>query len=253
VAALLPAAELQFADANGVPYAGGTLATYIVGTTTPKATWSEPTGTALNANPIVLDAAGRAVIYGDGAYRTILSDAAGDVIWDQQSNTLVSLAMAPVCIAPTIAEAQRLLGIDPTAAADIAAEAAARAAADAALSNSITENVAILNADIVAETTRAEAAEAALAAEIAAIPAAVAPNVQGGVGVTDGTGHIRIVFPAAYAAACDACVVTSIAGGFFSIDASVVADRFGADVWLVQGGSPIPKPGADFFWLSLGH
>jgi hypothetical protein len=253
MAALLPAAELQFVDGNGVPYAGGSLGTYIPGSTTPKATWTDPGGTALNDNPIVLDAAGRAIVYGDGAYRTILKDAAGNEIWDQQSNTLVSLAMAPVCIAPTIAEAQRLLGIDPTAAADITAEAARAKAAEATeLARALAAEASLLNS-IVTETARAEAAEASLAASIAAIPAAVAPNVQGGVGVTDGTGHVRITFPAAFAAACDAFVATPLGGGFFSETPMVSADRFGADVWLTQAGSPIPKPASDFFWLALGH
>jgi hypothetical protein len=35
VAILLPAPELQFCDADGKPYAGGSLATYIPGTSTP--------------------------------------------------------------------------------------------------------------------------------------------------------------------------------------------------------------------------
>ena len=34
---LLPEPELQFIDANGNPYAGGTLALFEPGTTTPKA------------------------------------------------------------------------------------------------------------------------------------------------------------------------------------------------------------------------
>ena len=66
---LLPSAELQFSDANGHPYAGGTLELLVPGTTTPKDTWTDPDGAALNTNPIVLDAAGRCIVYGDGAYR----------------------------------------------------------------------------------------------------------------------------------------------------------------------------------------
>lgn len=115
--ALLPPAELQFCDANGAPYAGGTIQTYIPGTTTPVSTWSESTGTILNTNPIVLDSAGRCIIYASGIVRTILSDALGNLIWDQPSNTLVSAAMAPVCIAPDIPTAKGLLGIVDNSAA----------------------------------------------------------------------------------------------------------------------------------------
>lgn len=79
----LPPGEIQFADANGAPYAGGSVAFYIPGTTTPKDTWQNRSQTVLNANPIPLDAAGRAIIWGNGLYRQILKDAAGNTIWDQ--------------------------------------------------------------------------------------------------------------------------------------------------------------------------
>src|SRR5580765_8611613 len=104
--------ELQFIDADGHPYAGGSLATYVVGTTTPKATWVDPDQAALNTNPIILDSAGRCLCWGDGEYRLILRDAVGNLIWDQPATTIVSAAMAPVMLAPTIADAVHLLGID---------------------------------------------------------------------------------------------------------------------------------------------
>jgi hypothetical protein len=68
MAALLPNPEPQFCDANGQPYAAGTIETYVPGTSTPKQTWLDPLQAALNTNPIVLDAAGRCVMYGDGDY-----------------------------------------------------------------------------------------------------------------------------------------------------------------------------------------
>src|SRR3954465_11440492 len=167
--ALLPSPELQFCDANGNPYAAGTIDTYVPSTVTPKSTWSESTGTAANTNPIVLDAAGRCIVYGDGAYRTILKDADGNLVWDQDTNTLVSVAMAPVVLAPTIADAQALLGITDSTAALAAltaadtAEANARAAADTAQPNARTAADATLTTNLAAEVTRAQAAEAALA------------------------------------------------------------------------------------------
>src|SRR4029077_2908869 len=113
-AILLPAPELQFLDADGKPYAGGSVATYVPGTTTPKATWVDPGEAALNTNPIILDAAGRCIIYGSGDYRIILRDAAGNQIYDQLSSTVVSDAMQPVVSAPTIGDAVHLLGLDDT-------------------------------------------------------------------------------------------------------------------------------------------
>ena len=55
----LAGAGWQFFDNNGVPLAGGLLYTYAAGTTTPQATFTSVTGVTANANPIVLNSAGR--------------------------------------------------------------------------------------------------------------------------------------------------------------------------------------------------
>tara|TARA_R110000868_G_scaffold239891_2_gene494383 strand:+ start:99 stop:1040 length:942 start_codon:yes stop_codon:yes gene_type:complete len=55
----LAGAGWQFFDNLGIPLAGGLLYTYTAGTTTPQATYTSNAGTIANANPIVLDAAGR--------------------------------------------------------------------------------------------------------------------------------------------------------------------------------------------------
>lgn len=82
-AATLPNAETQFIDGNGAPYASGQVFFYVPSTTTPKATWVDPNNTTLNGNPVVLDASGRALIYGNGLYRQVLKDQFGNTIWDQ--------------------------------------------------------------------------------------------------------------------------------------------------------------------------
>ena len=81
--ALLPPPELQFCDQNGQPYAGGSLYTYVPGTTTPLPTWQDAGQTTLNTNPIILDTAGRAIVYGSGAYRFLLQDQFGNTVYDQ--------------------------------------------------------------------------------------------------------------------------------------------------------------------------
>lgn len=115
-ATLLPPASLQFADANGIPYAGGTLWTYIPGTTTPKASWKDAAQAVLNTNPIVLDIAGRCIIYGSGAYRTILSTALGVLVFDQLTTSttpvIISPAMTPVVTASTTDAGLIAAGID---------------------------------------------------------------------------------------------------------------------------------------------
>jgi microcystin-dependent protein len=79
-------------DENGVPLAGGQLYSYVYGTTTPLSTYQDPALTIPNANPIVLDANGRAGSVWLGttqAYQFVLFTAAtpdnpsGSQIWSR--------------------------------------------------------------------------------------------------------------------------------------------------------------------------
>lgn len=67
-ATLLPSGKQQFTDGNGVPLANGTVYMYQPNTTTCKNTWQDSAQSMLNTCPIVLDAAGRAIIFGTGSY-----------------------------------------------------------------------------------------------------------------------------------------------------------------------------------------
>jgi len=245
--------EPQFCDANGLPFAAGTIETYVVGTSTPKATYTDPALTALNTNPIVLDSAGRCVMWGDGDFRLVLRDAAGNEIWDQPATTIVSAAMQPVVSAPTIADAVHLLGIDDM----IADEASARAAADSAEQTARIAADNTLQANIDAETARAEAAEAALDTRVTALEDVTAPTgitgVQGGVAATDGSGVCHLVFPTPFASACISCVATPESNLFVSqTPAVILVDRFSCEVRLTIAGSATPVTGGGFFWLAVG-
>jgi hypothetical protein len=57
---IAPPPRLQFVDANGNPYVGAKLFTYLAGTTTKYATYKDSTQATANSNPIVLDSSGRA-------------------------------------------------------------------------------------------------------------------------------------------------------------------------------------------------
>lgn len=65
----LQAPYSQFFDANGDPLSGGKVYTYISGTLTPKATYTDASGDTEAANPVILDSAGRAAIWIEGTYR----------------------------------------------------------------------------------------------------------------------------------------------------------------------------------------
>ncbi len=78
-----------FMDLLGLrPLAGGSLAFYELGTTTPKGTWSDPDLTIPNTNPVQLDSSGRANVnvWLDGGYSVRLLDALGATVWTRDVN-----------------------------------------------------------------------------------------------------------------------------------------------------------------------
>lgn len=255
--ALLPSPVLQFSDANGLPYAGGSLLTYIPGTTTPVTTWSESTGTTANLNPVPLDSAGECTIYASGAVRLILHDVSGNLIFDQPSNTLVSTAMAPVCIAPDLATARAAMGVT----AAIATETSARIAADAttlasATSGVATETAARIAADgvnataIATETAARIAADAALAASISA-----STLTKTGVCVTNSGGTGTVTFSPAFPTACS-CVLLTVQGGAVGAWAEVQAVTTSG--CTITTSSPLFGSGwaggpCSVYWLATGN
>lgn len=84
---------LQLFDDLGAVLAGGTVDTFEAGTSTPLATYQDLDGLVANANPVVLDAAGRATIrLTDGvAYKFVVKDSDGNLI-QTQDNVIVGEA-----------------------------------------------------------------------------------------------------------------------------------------------------------------
>ena len=254
---------LQWSDANGVPYANGTITTYIVGTGTPKTTWADPNQTSANQNPLRLDAAGRSQMWGDGDYRLILHDVAGNLIADFPATTLVSAAMYPVITAPTIPDAISAMGIDTL----ISDEATARANADAALQNDRLAADAVQDNDIVAlqgglattntnltnEVTRATNAENNLQAQINSLSSTVgAVTFQAGTSATDLSGHVRITFPSAFPTAWISFTCSVIGVGSMDTTLQATADVFGADVYALHSGV-VAFDAVQFSWVAVGH
>ncbi|MDN7558231.1 hypothetical protein [Burkholderia orbicola] len=100
ILALIPVGKVQWTDANGNPLVGGKVYFYVPGTTTPKNTWQDPAGTALNTNPVDLDARGEAVVWGSGSYRQIVTDSNGALIWDQVTSDPVAAALGEFLTQP---------------------------------------------------------------------------------------------------------------------------------------------------------
>src|SRR5215472_4585806 len=241
---LLPPPVAQFCDANGRPFAGGSIAFYTWGTSTPKDTWSDNGGTTLNSNPVILDAAGRAIIFGDGDYRAVLKDADGNLIYDQWTSSVISDAMQPVVRAATIADALNLLGV--TAAIQTETDRATNA------ESTLTTN---LNNEI----TRATNEETNLQNQIntltgggstAILPAGY--SFRFGNVVSDSSGNFSGTFSPPFPNACDSIVTTCghhvwggiqslTAGGFTGLTSSPL---FGG-TW---GGGP-----QGVYWMAIGH
>lgn len=71
-----------FYDNSGNPLSGGKVYTFQAGTSTPLASYTDRGGSVANANPVVLDSAGRASIWlqTNVAYKIRVDDSAGNVI-----------------------------------------------------------------------------------------------------------------------------------------------------------------------------
>ena len=84
----LAGAGWQFFDNSGNPLAGGLLYTYAAGTSTPQTTYTSSTGLVAQANPIILDAAGRVSneiwLTAGVSYKFVLKDSSAVQIgvWD---------------------------------------------------------------------------------------------------------------------------------------------------------------------------
>lgn len=97
-AILLPNGKQQFFTTPGVPAVGYKIATFAAGTSSNQTTWADALQVGANANPIILDARGEAVIFWNGAYKVQLQDSTGAVIWtvdNVQSQPAPSASLVP--------------------------------------------------------------------------------------------------------------------------------------------------------------
>ena len=85
---VMPVPQIQFLDNNGDPLSGGKLYTYAAGTTTNLATYSDSALSSANANPVVLDAGGRATVYLQPKSYKFRVDNSSDVTVYTQDNIL---------------------------------------------------------------------------------------------------------------------------------------------------------------------
>jgi hypothetical protein len=96
---LAPAPKFQGLGFGGLPTPGGKLFTFIAGTNTPQATYTDSTQTQQNLNPIVLDANGQCDLWlvSGQTYKLRLTDFFGNQIYvvDQLQGFLTTTALYP--------------------------------------------------------------------------------------------------------------------------------------------------------------
>ena len=82
-AQLAPTPIQKFFDNNGNPLFNGKLYSYVAGTSTPQATYTDSTMGTQNTNPVILNARGEANVWLDTilSYKLVLQDANGTQIW----------------------------------------------------------------------------------------------------------------------------------------------------------------------------
>lgn len=82
---LAPIANQQQIDANGDPLSGGKVYTYVAGTSTAAATYTDDTGATPQANPILLNSRGLPTnpvwLQGGRSYKLVVTDANEVVLW----------------------------------------------------------------------------------------------------------------------------------------------------------------------------
>lgn len=76
----------QFIDANGDPLVGGQIETYLAGSSTPAATYTDDSGSTPQSNPIILNSLGRPTLgpiwlTGGVSYKFIVKNASGSTLW----------------------------------------------------------------------------------------------------------------------------------------------------------------------------
>ena len=227
--------------------------TLIPGTSTPKDTWLDPDKAAVNTNPVVLDAAGRAIILGSADYRLIVRDVDGNLIYDGWTSTGISDAMLPFTTAPTLADARAMLGIDEA----IQVETDRALAAEANLQTQINDIIAgdvsgSLQSQIDTERSERIAADANLQTQIDALGASA---LKVGSNVTDSSGHIRVNFPTPFPNSTTAVVTQLMNSDLSAVWLSVNYDANGFDIWSsipLADDTVHPIPAA-FCWIATGN
>ena len=106
---IIPFVPQQFYDSNGDPCSGCKLYAYAAGTSTPQATYSDVTLTTANANPVVMNAAGRPttgyIFLSATSYKFEFQSAASVVLWTVDNASAIPTTATSLDVTGTAGEA----------------------------------------------------------------------------------------------------------------------------------------------------
>lgn len=91
---LLPQPRQIFQDSAWNPGIAYQIYTYAAGSLTPKDTYKDAALTTPNTNPVICNARGEVVMFGNEQYRVILKDSLGSTVWDQDNVESASSAVS---------------------------------------------------------------------------------------------------------------------------------------------------------------
>jgi hypothetical protein len=95
---LLTATRFTVLDTNGNPVSGAKIHTYVAGSSTNLATYTDAALTVANANPVVCDSAGRAVIFLQNLpYKIVVADSADVTLYSQDNVNGSAPAVRTAC------------------------------------------------------------------------------------------------------------------------------------------------------------
>lgn len=97
-------------DVNGLPLVGGKLYTYLPGTTTNKAAYTDTTFLTPTTNPIILDANGEATFYLNGSYKFVLKTPADVQLWSVDNVVGIPSATDPMTFASVTSTGNVVIG-----------------------------------------------------------------------------------------------------------------------------------------------
>ena len=119
---LAPMENRQYLDNNGDPLSGGLIYTYTAGTSTSALTYSDSALATANANPVVLDSAGRATIYLPAAsFRFVIATSAAVQLYTRDNIQSVGQTAAQASILNTCDFRITLTSGTPITTADVTA------------------------------------------------------------------------------------------------------------------------------------